>query len=76
LGDVPPTAASALLRNSGTLLGLKNRPELAQILHSKLGSSAEIEELAGWMNQSAGGGTFRTCVRRELYKDAASEPAQ
>jgi hypothetical protein len=36
--------------------------ELAQTLHSKAGTSCEVDELAAWMNQSATGGTFRTRV--------------
>ncbi len=41
---------------------LENAVEVAQTLHSKAGTSCEIEELAAWMNQSATGGTFRTRV--------------
>ena len=39
---------------------LENAVELAQTIHSKAGSSCEVEELAAWMGQSANGGTFRT----------------
>jgi len=41
---------------------LESSIELAQTLLSKAGSSAELEELAAWMNQTAAGGTFRTRV--------------
>jgi hypothetical protein len=41
---------------------LENAVEVAQTLHSKAGTSCEIEELAAWMNQSATGGTFRTRI--------------
>jgi hypothetical protein len=34
--------------------------EIAQTIHSKAGSSCEIDELAAWMGQTATGGTFRT----------------
>lgn len=39
---------------------LESAIELAQTIHSKAGSSCEIDELAAWMGQSATGGTFRT----------------
>jgi hypothetical protein len=39
---------------------LESAVELAQTIHSKAGSSCEIEELAAWMGQTATGGTFRT----------------
>jgi hypothetical protein len=39
---------------------LQSAVELAQTIHEKAGSSAETEELAVWMGQSANGGTFRT----------------
>jgi hypothetical protein len=39
---------------------LENAIELAQTIHSKAGSSCEVDELAAWMGQSATGGTFRT----------------
>ncbi len=39
---------------------LDSAVELAQTIHSKAGSSAELEELAAWMGQTATGGTFRT----------------
>jgi hypothetical protein len=39
---------------------LESAVELAQTIHSKAGSSAEVDELAAWMGQSAGGGTFRS----------------
>src|SRR5450631_3811167 len=41
---------------------LENAVELAQTLHSRAGTSCELEELAAWMNQSSTGGTFRTRV--------------
>ena len=41
---------------------LEHSIEIAQTLHSKAGTSSEIEEIAAWMNQSAAGGTFRTRV--------------
>ncbi len=41
---------------------LESAVEIADTLHSKAGSSCELEELAGWLNQSATGGTFRTRV--------------
>jgi hypothetical protein len=41
---------------------LESAVELAQTLHSKAGTSCELEELAVWMNQTATGGTFRTRV--------------
>lgn len=39
---------------------LESSVELAQTLLLKAGSSAELEEIAAWMNQTAAGGTFRT----------------
>jgi hypothetical protein len=39
---------------------LESAVELAQTIHSKAGSSCEVDELAAWMGQSATGGTFRT----------------
>ncbi|HUI14283.1 MAG TPA: hypothetical protein VL048_12535 [Xanthobacteraceae bacterium] len=39
---------------------LENAVELAQTIHSKAGTSCEVDELAAWMGQSANGGTFRT----------------
>lgn len=39
---------------------LKSAVELAQAIHSKAGSSCEVDELAAWMGQTATGGTFRT----------------
>lgn len=39
---------------------LESAIELAQTIHSKAGSSCEVDELAAWMGQSATGGTFRT----------------
>jgi hypothetical protein len=39
---------------------LESALELAQTIHSKAGSSCEVDELAAWMGQSATGGTFRT----------------
>lgn len=39
---------------------LQNAVELAQTIHEKAGSSADTEELAVWMGQTASGGTFRT----------------
>ncbi len=39
---------------------LESAIELAQTIHSKAGSSCEVDELAAWMGQSAAGGTFRT----------------
>lgn len=42
---------------------LERAVEIATVLHSKTGmSSCDIDELAGWMNQSATGGTFRTRI--------------
>ena len=41
---------------------LESAVDLAQTLHSKAGTSCELEELAVWMNQTAAGGTFRTRV--------------
>jgi hypothetical protein len=39
---------------------LESAVEIAQTIHSKAGSSCEIDELAAWMGQTATGGTFRT----------------
>ncbi len=39
---------------------LESAIELAQMIHSKAGSSCEIDELAAWLGQSVTGGTFRT----------------
>jgi hypothetical protein len=39
---------------------LESAIELAQMIHSKAGSSCEVDELAAWLGQSATGGTFRT----------------
>lgn len=39
---------------------LESVVELAQTIHTKAGSSCEVDELAAWMGQSATGGTFRT----------------
>jgi hypothetical protein len=39
---------------------LEAAQELAHTIHSKAGTSCDVEELAVWMNQSASGGTFRT----------------
>jgi hypothetical protein len=39
---------------------LESAIELAQTIHSKAGSSCEVDELAAWMGQSPTGGTFRT----------------
>lgn len=39
---------------------LASAVELAQTIHSKAGSSCEVDELAAWMGQTASGGTFRT----------------
>src|SRR5277367_6599282 len=39
---------------------LENAVEVASTLHSRAGTSCDVEELAAWMNQSATGGTFRT----------------
>jgi hypothetical protein len=36
--------------------------ELPQTILAKAGSSAELDEVAAWMNQTAAGGTFRTRV--------------
>lgn len=36
--------------------------ELAQTIHSKVGTSCATDELAAWMGQSATGGTFRTRI--------------
>lgn len=39
---------------------LQSAVELAQTIHTKAGSSCEIDELAAWLGQSSTGGTFRT----------------
>lgn len=39
---------------------LESAVEIAQTIHSKAGSSCEVDELAAWMGQTASGGTFRT----------------
>lgn len=39
---------------------LESAVELAQMIHDKAGSSCEVDELAAWMGQSSGGGTFRS----------------
>jgi hypothetical protein len=39
---------------------LESAVEIAQTIHSKAGSSCEVDELAAWMGQTATGGTFRT----------------
>jgi hypothetical protein len=39
---------------------LESAIELAQMIHSKAGSSCEVDELAAWLGQSSTGGTFRT----------------
>ena len=39
---------------------LESAIELAQTIHSKAGSSCEVDELAAWLGQSSTGGTFRT----------------
>lgn len=39
---------------------LESAAELAQTINDRAGSSAENEELAVWMGQTASGGTFRT----------------
>ena len=39
---------------------LESAVEVAQTIHSKAGTSCEIDELAAWMGQTATGGTFRT----------------
>jgi hypothetical protein len=39
---------------------LESAVELAQTINDRAGSSAENEELAVWMGQTAAGGTFRT----------------
>src|SRR5260370_19375285 len=39
---------------------LESAVEIAQTIHSKAGTSCEIDELAAWMGQTATGGTFRT----------------
>lgn len=41
---------------------LESAVEIAQTIHSKAGSSCEIDELAAWMGQTATGGTFRTRI--------------
>jgi hypothetical protein len=41
---------------------LESAVDLAQTLHSRAGTSAALEELAAWMNQSVTGGTFRTRI--------------
>jgi hypothetical protein len=41
---------------------LESAVEIAQTIHSKAGSSCELEELAAWMGQTASGGTFRTRI--------------
>jgi hypothetical protein len=39
---------------------LESALELAQTIHSKVGTTCEVDELAVWMGQTASGGTFRT----------------
>src|ERR1700731_1844738 len=39
---------------------LESAVELAQTINDRAGSSAENDELAAWMGQTASGGTFRT----------------
>lgn len=39
---------------------LESAAELARMLHSKAGTSCDDDELAAWLNQSAGGGTYRS----------------
>jgi hypothetical protein len=41
---------------------LESAVEIAQSIHTKAGSSCELEELAAWMGQTATGGTFRTRI--------------
>ena len=41
---------------------LESAVEIAQTIHSKAGSSCELEELAAWLGQTATGGTFRTRI--------------
>jgi len=41
---------------------LESAVEIAQTIHTKAGSSCELEELAAWMGQTASGGTFRTRI--------------
>lgn len=41
---------------------LESAIELPQTILTKAGSSAELDEIAAWMNQTAAGGTFRTRV--------------
>jgi hypothetical protein len=39
---------------------LESALEVASTLHARAGTACEVTELAAWMNQSAGGGTFRS----------------
>jgi hypothetical protein len=39
---------------------LESAIELGQTIHSKVGTTCEVDELAVWMGQTATGGTFRT----------------
>src|ERR1700683_119146 len=39
---------------------LKSAVELANTIHTKAGSSCDVDELAAWMGKTATGGTFRT----------------
>jgi hypothetical protein len=41
---------------------LESAVDLVSTLHGRTGSSADVEELAAWMNQSPTGGTFRTRI--------------
>lgn len=41
---------------------LESAVELAKTIHDRMGNSCEFDELAAWMGQTAGGGTFRTRV--------------
>src|SRR5438876_11869639 len=41
---------------------LESAVEVAQTIHTKAGTSCDVEELAAWMGQTATGGTFRTRI--------------
>jgi hypothetical protein len=41
---------------------LDSAVDIADMIHKKVGSSCELDELAAWMGQTATGGTFRTRV--------------
>jgi hypothetical protein len=58
----PKTGKRVFSEISWPYSDLESAIELPQTILDKAGSSAELEEVAGWMNQSASGGTFRTRV--------------